>query len=57
MKKKFEACLYNPAGTIRDLNPITNVDMQNLSISLMNMTTTKAITKGNIEVHSGRLLY
>ena len=56
MTNDFEACLYNPAGTIRTLNPVTNMELQNLSVPLLNMTTYKAITKGNIEVHTGRTL-
>lgn len=51
--KHFEACLYNPAGTVRDLKPTTNADLQNLAIPLLNATTPKAITKGNVEIHSG----
>ena len=56
MANNFEACLYNPAGTLRELKPITNEDLQNLSVPLMNATTYKAITKGNIEVHTGKVL-
>ena len=56
MAKKFEACLYNPAGTVRELNPISNGDLQNLSIPLLNVTTSKAITKGNIEIQAEELM-
>ena len=52
----YEACLYNPSGTIRRLTPITNNDMQNVSISLMNMSTNKAITKGNTEIKAEELM-
>ena len=51
--KKFEACLYNPTGTVRDLEPVSNNDLQELSVPILNQTTSKAITKGNIEIHSG----
>ena len=54
MARKFEACLYNPAGTLRELNPTTNGDLQNLSVPLLNATTSKAITEGNIEIHAGK---
>ena len=54
MTRKYEACLYNPRGTIRNLEPTTNVDLQNLSVPLLNATTSKAITEGNVEVHSGK---
>ena len=57
MANDFEACLYNPSGTVRDLNPINNTELQNLSVPLLNMTTYKAITKGNIEIHSGQIFY
>ena len=53
MEKRYEACLYNPAGTLRELKPISNQEMQNLSIPLMNSTTSKAITKGNTEIQTG----
>lgn len=54
MVKKFEACLYNPTGTVRELEPTTNTSLDNLSIPLLNATTPKAITEGNIEVHAGQ---
>ena len=53
MPYEFEACLYNPSGTLRELKPITNDDLQGLSVPLLNMTTSKAITKGNTEIHIG----
>ena len=56
MGKIFESCLYNPYGTVRELKPITNGDLQNLSIPLMNATTSKAITRGNVEVRAEELM-
>ena len=56
MRGNFEACLYNPSGTIRELKPITNNDMQNLSVSLMNLTTSRAISRNNTEIQTEELL-
>ena len=52
-EKTFEAGLYTPKGFVRELTPVTNMDLQHLSIQVMNKTSSKALTKGNTEVHSG----
>ena len=49
-EKTFENYLYVPSGFARKINPITNADLQNLSIDLMNKTSSKCIMKGGIEV-------
>ena len=54
--KTYEACLYNPSGTIRELKPITNADLQELSIPFLNSTTSKAIVKGNTEIFADELM-
>ena len=56
MSEVFEACMYNPSGTVRELKPITNSDMQNLSIPLMNVTTSKAISRDNAEIQAEELM-
>ena len=49
-EKTFENFLYVPNGFARKINPITNADLQNLSIDLMNKTSSKCIMKGGIEI-------
>ena len=55
-EKTFENCLYVPRDMIRSLKPITNNDLQNLSIDLMNKTSSKIIIKGGTEIHSEELV-
>ena len=52
-EKTFEAGLYTPKGFTRKITPVTNTDLQHLSVQVMNKTSSKALTKGNTEVHSG----
>ena len=54
--KAYESQLYVPFGTKRTIIPITNSDMDNLSIDLLNKTTTTAINKGGIEIQSEELV-
>ena len=49
-EKIFENFLYVPRGFAREIHPITNGDMQNLNIDLMNKTSSKCIMKGGIEI-------
>ena len=53
--KKFENCLYVPREFVREITPITNADMQNLNIDLMNKTSSKCIRSGGIEVMAEEL--
>ncbi len=55
-ERKFENCLYAPRDMIRSLKPITNNDLQNLCVDLMNKTSSKIIIKGGTEVHSVELV-
>ena len=52
-EKTFEAGLYVPKGFVREIVPVTNSDLQHLSVQVMNKTSSKALTKGNTEVHAG----
>ena len=54
--KLFESQLYVPFGAKREISPVTNTAMDNLSIDLLNKTTTAKITKGGIEIQAEELL-
>ena len=54
--KSFESQLYVPFGSKREISPIMNTDMDNLSIDLLNKTTTSKITKGGVEIQAEELL-
>ena len=54
--KTFESQLYVPFGTKRQMSPVTNSAMDNLSIDLLNKTTTAHISKGGIEIQAEELL-
>ena len=50
--KRFESCLYTPLGFSRELDPISNADLQNLSINFLNKTSKIKFATSNIEVYS-----
>lgn len=54
--KLFESQLYVPFGSKREIIPISNSDMDNLSIDLLNKSSTVKIEKGGVEVQSEELL-
>ena len=54
--KTYESQLYVPFGSKRTIIPISNSAMDNLSIDLLNKTTTIPIRKGGIEIQSEELL-
>lgn len=54
--KIFENQLYVPFGDKRQIAPVTNMAMDNLSIDLLNKSTTIKIDKGGIEVQAEELL-
>ena len=54
--KLFESQLYAPFGSKREIVPISNSNLDNLSIDLLNKSTTANIEKGGIEVQSEELL-
>lgn len=48
--------MYVPFGAKREMSPVTNLAMDNLSIDLLNKTTTAHITKGGVEIQAEELL-
>ena len=54
--KLFESQLYVPFGEKRNIHPVTNAAMENLSIDLLNKTTVENIDKGGVEVQAEELL-
>ena len=54
--KLYESQLYVPFGSKREIVPITNSNMDNLSIDLLNKTTEVKIEKGGIEVQAEELV-
>ena len=51
-EKNFESCLYTPMGFHRNLKPVSNADLQHLSVSILNKTSSIDFKPGNIEVIS-----
>ena len=54
--KLYESQLYVPFGSKREIIPVTNSNMDNLSIDLLNKTTMAKIEKGGIEIQAEELL-
>ena len=50
--KRFESVLYVPTGFVREIKPVINSELDNLSVELMNKTTMKRIDTGSVEVYS-----
>ena len=48
--RRFESCLYCPTGFSRELKPVTNGELQHLSIDLLNKTSSTKWLPGDTEV-------
>ena len=53
--KRFENVKYVPAGFVREIQPITNRDLDSLSVDVLNKTSNIDFKKGNIEVISSEI--
>ena len=53
--KRFESVKFVPPGFVRDLNPITNNDLDALSVDILNKTSNTVFEKGGLEVISREL--
>ena len=54
--KRFETCLYVPTGFARTIQPVTNSDLQHLTIELLNKTSLKEFKLGGVEIHAEELV-
>ena len=50
--KRFENVLFVPSGFVREIKPVSNSELDNLSVELMNKTTVKPIEVGAVEICS-----
>ena len=54
--KKFESCLYVPQGFARAIQPVTNSDLQHLTVDLLNKTSLNEFKLGCVEIDAQEIV-